>query len=109
MSIRSAVQKMQELDNAVGRFDLKYCKEVIAILRVYLSCAFQDPLATHVLLDLVEDGFLLRFDPASQRLLSIEIYNASLLKIYYNTNTFWCEAAAVVGLSDRERTQFARR
>jgi len=74
MSVRSAVQKMQELENAVGRFDLKYCKE--------------DPLATHVLLDLVEDGFLLRFDPASQRLLSIEIYNASLLNISYNTNIF---------------------
>lgn len=47
---------------------------------------------THILLDLHEDGFLLRFEPASQRLVAIEIYDASKLDIAYNTNVFWCGA-----------------
>jgi uncharacterized membrane protein YgcG len=53
----------------VFNFELKYCRD--------------DPLASDLLLDLVEDGLLLRFEPRSQRLRTVEVYDATKLKLSY--------------------------
>lgn len=50
MTIRNAIQKLQELQSSVGNFDLKYCKEVwLRVVYVACSCLF---LCTHILLRL---------------------------------------------------------
>ena len=63
----------------VFTFELKYCRD--------------DPLASDVLLDLVEDGLLLRFEPRSQRLRAVEVYDAHKLKLSY-ANASLCKAGA---------------
>jgi len=41
-----------------------------------------------IVLDLVEDGFLLRFEPISQRLKMIEIYDVPKLTLSYCGSVF---------------------
>jgi len=75
MPIRNAIEIIQQQQSLILHFELKYCKE--------------NPLASDILLDLVDDGLLLRFNPISQRLGSIEIYETKKLDIAYG-NTIFC-------------------
>ena len=50
----------------------------------------KDPLLVDLVLDLPEDGFLLRFDPSRQQLKCIEVYDVPKIKLSYSGTIFSC-------------------
>jgi hypothetical protein len=63
-------------------------QNIDAISHVELKFNESDPLNMDIILDLTEDGFLLRFEPASQRLKMIEIYDVPKVTLTYCGSVF---------------------
>merc|ERR1711991_1252693 len=74
MTISSAINVIQSKQNKFCQAELKYNE--------------QDPLSMEIIIDLIEDGLLLRFDSSSQRLLMIEIYDIYKLILFYSNIPF---------------------
>jgi len=50
---------------------------------VHILYSEKDPLGVDLAMDLTGDGIRLRFDPISQRLRTVEVYDLSLVKLKY--------------------------
>src|SRR5437879_2524604 len=69
MTISDAISKIQTQKAIISKAELKYSGD--------------DPLSQDIVIDLIEDGILLRFQPSSQRLIVIEIYDVHKVFIFY--------------------------
>lgn len=69
MPISSAIAHIQKNYKTISAVELKYCEE--------------DLLNTYLLIDLNEEGLLLRFEPRTQRLHSIEVYDLTRVVLRY--------------------------
>jgi len=74
MPISDAISVIQQNIDFISMVELKFSE--------------QEPLAMDIVLDLVEDGFLLRFEPTSQRLKMIEIYDVPKVTLSYCGSVF---------------------
>lgn len=87
MPISEAISVIQQNIDYISLVELKFSEQVCTIKHQWYLQA-QDPLAMDIILDLVEDGFLLRFEPASQRLKMIEIYDVPKVTLSYTGSVF---------------------
>jgi hypothetical protein len=74
MSIADAINVIQQNIDDISNVELKFNES--------------DPLNMDIIFDLTEDGFLLRFEPASQRLKMIEIYDVPKVTLSYCGSVF---------------------
>jgi len=74
MSLPEATQFIQQKNKTFSHVELKY-NEV-------------EPLSTDIVLDLNEDGFMLRFEPRTQKLRTIEIYDVLRVTLTYAGEIF---------------------
>lgn len=96
MTISAAIAFIQQKSKLISRVELKY-NEAVSASVFRSSCSpfcnlfraiEQAPLSTDLILDLVEDGLMLRFEPSSQRLRIIEIYDLHKLALTYAGQVF---------------------
>eukprot|EP00045_Choanoeca_perplexa_P009718 m.94815 g.94815 ORF g.94815 m.94815 type:complete len:428 (+) comp15005_c0_seq4:1154-2437(+) len=85
------------LGTSFGRFQLGMClndaveainEEYQTLTKVEVLYDVEQPNAKGVVVDLPNNGFLLRFTRDSQQLTSVEVYNAALLQLSHQTTTF---------------------
>jgi len=74
MSVSEAIAFIQQKNKVISHAELKYNE--------------LDPIATDILLDLNEDGVMLRFEPKTQKLKSIIIYDVTRVILLYNKSVF---------------------
>jgi hypothetical protein len=74
MTISEAISKIQS-EPRIPQAELKYNETA--------------PLSAYITIDLTEDGIILSFEPASQRLRLIEIYKTVKLILRYSGSLFW--------------------
>ncbi|RKP26501.1 hypothetical protein SYNPS1DRAFT_27813 [Syncephalis pseudoplumigaleata] len=68
---------------------IKYIHAKDAAMPVEFKYNDEDPLSTDLVVRLPKHGLIFRFDPASQRLKSIEIFNFDCTRLVYQGNDFW--------------------
>ena len=74
MPLPNAIAFIQKNYKIIPTVELKYCEE--------------DLLSTCILVDLVEEGILLKFEPRTQTLLMIEVYDLMKLTMRYSNVAF---------------------
>jgi len=74
MSLSQCLNCIDEQKAAISRCDIKFHQE--------------KPTECDLVLDLTEDGLLLRFEPISQKLHTIEFYRLDRLVLTYNSIEF---------------------
>eukprot|EP01111_Echinosteliopsis_oligospora_P010833 TRINITY_DN3434_c0_g1_i1.p1 TRINITY_DN3434_c0_g1~~TRINITY_DN3434_c0_g1_i1.p1 ORF type:complete len:320 (+),score=60.69 TRINITY_DN3434_c0_g1_i1:94-1053(+) len=74
MSVSEAVNVVKQNLDSISSVELKFNESA--------------PLTMDIIMDLVEDGLLLRFDPATQRLKTIEIYDVPKVVLSYSGSIF---------------------
>jgi hypothetical protein len=57
-------------------------------IRTEILYSTQDPLNTDIILNLVMDGIMFRFEPISQRLKMIEVYDFRKVRLTYSATLF---------------------
>eukprot|EP00053_Salpingoeca_punica_P014241 m.129434 g.129434 ORF g.129434 m.129434 type:complete len:580 (+) comp16405_c0_seq6:379-2118(+) len=72
------------LNAAIEHLETQYGR----IKDINLLYSDEDPLGVDIVVDLTQDGVQLRFDPASQRLQLIDVYDPSKLLLTYNDGVF---------------------
>eukprot|EP01119_Soliformovum_irregulare_P002139 TRINITY_DN1224_c0_g1_i2.p1 TRINITY_DN1224_c0_g1~~TRINITY_DN1224_c0_g1_i2.p1 ORF type:complete len:285 (-),score=54.11 TRINITY_DN1224_c0_g1_i2:357-1211(-) len=74
MSMAEAIADIQHRNKIISHVEIKYNQI--------------EPLANDIVLDLIQDGILLRFDSLTQRLRVVEIYNVSQVCLMYSSSIF---------------------
>jgi len=74
MPIAQSIAFIQKHHKDIPHAELKYCEE--------------DLLGTFIIIKLIEEGILLRFEPRTQRLHQIEVYDFSKVRLKYCNMTF---------------------
>eukprot|EP01112_Ceratiomyxa_fruticulosa_P014404 TRINITY_DN4120_c0_g1_i4.p1 TRINITY_DN4120_c0_g1~~TRINITY_DN4120_c0_g1_i4.p1 ORF type:complete len:413 (+),score=74.42 TRINITY_DN4120_c0_g1_i4:749-1987(+) len=74
MPISEAIAAIQQNMDVISLVELKFNEN--------------DPLSMDIVVDLTEDGVLLRFEPISQRLRMIEVYEVPKIKLSYSGSVF---------------------
>lgn len=89
MPLVNAIAYIQREHKSISRVELKYSETVINYdLFASLIYDVQEPLSVDIILDLNEDGIRLRFEPKTQQLRSIEIYDVPKVVLSYNGAVF---------------------
>src|SRR5690348_15930368 len=82
--ISEAIAFIQQKNKVISHADLKYNESV----KVLPLREFQEPLSMDIILDLNEDGVMLRFEPVTQKLRTVEIYDVPKVVLSYSNTIF---------------------
>jgi hypothetical protein len=87
MPLSEAIAFIQQKNKVISHVELKY-NEMVRNYRINVLNTSKDPLSMDIILDLIEDGVLLRFEPKTQKLRTIEIYDVPKVTLSYAATIF---------------------